>query len=91
MTAEERIEEALTIALQWSQFDGAHHKAWAIDQIVRTLTGCSEVAKQGVDHRGNPYTYPALGDSEEYVEFITKCKAGEDGPETYSWDEGIAP
>lgn len=26
-----------------------------------------------------------------YDELITAYKAGEDGPETYEWDEGIAP
>lgn len=36
---DERIKEALEIAFQYSQIDGAHHKAWVIDQMVRTLTG----------------------------------------------------
>lgn len=26
-----------------------------------------------------------------YARFVAESKAGEDGPETYSWDEGIAP
>lgn len=26
-----------------------------------------------------------------YDEVIVRYRAGEDGPETYSWDEGIAP
>ena len=30
-----------------------------------------------------------LGD--DYDEFVTKAKVGEDGPETYDWDTGIAP
>ena len=28
---------------------------------------------------------------ENYPEFVAEAKAGEDGPETYGWDEGIAP
>lgn len=36
---DERIEKALEIAFQYSQIDGAHHKAWTIDQMVRALTG----------------------------------------------------
>lgn len=28
---------------------------------------------------------------DEYDEWVRVAKAGEDGPETYSWDEGIAP
>lgn len=26
-----------------------------------------------------------------YGQVIAACKAGEDGPDTYGWDEGIAP
>lgn len=28
---------------------------------------------------------------EDYELFVKKSKAGEDGPNTYDWDEGIAP
>jgi len=28
---------------------------------------------------------------DKYEEWVKKAKAGEDGPETYSWDEGVAP
>jgi hypothetical protein len=27
----------------------------------------------------------------KYEQFVADAKAGEDGPETYDWDEGIAP
>ena len=37
--AYERISKALEIAFQYSQIDGEHHKAWAIDQMVRALLG----------------------------------------------------
>jgi hypothetical protein len=30
-----------------------------------------------------------LGD--EYDSWVTSAKSGEDGPDTYSWNEGIAP
>lgn len=33
------IEAALEIAFRFSQIDGDHHKAWVIDQMVRSLTG----------------------------------------------------
>lgn len=49
MNHEKRIEEALEIAFQYGNIDGAHHKAWAIDQIVRTLTG-DQYAKWVVDY-----------------------------------------
>ena len=38
-TDKDKIKEALDIAFQYSQIDGAHHKAWSIDQMVRALCG----------------------------------------------------
>jgi len=84
----------IALALEYAEFgqnDGEHHKAWAIDQIVRALTGCPMVEQTAVDAYGRPYTYQGQGESEEYQRFIAEYKAGEDGPDTYSWEEGIAP
>ena len=67
----EKIEDALDIANRYGGIDGAHHKTWVIDQMVRALTG-----------------FPSEGCYEAWVR--EHCK-GEDGPCTYSWDEGIAP
>jgi hypothetical protein len=67
MSAEEKITNALELAAKYKGVDGAHHKDWLLDQMVRVLTG------------------------EDYEKFVAEAKAGEDGPETYSWDEGIAP
>lgn len=61
------VLDALYIVYQYSQIDGAHHKAWCLDQVVRALTGSA------------------------YEDFVAWTKDGEDGPETYGWDEGIAP
>lgn len=33
------VKEALDILYQYSQTDGAHHKAWCLDQIARALLG----------------------------------------------------
>lgn len=35
----EKIKEALNIAWSYGQIDGAHHKMWVIDQMVRVLCG----------------------------------------------------
>ena len=35
----EPITRALEIAFDYGQVDGAHHKAWVIDQMVQALTG----------------------------------------------------
>ena len=88
---EERIKMALGLAVQYGQIDGDHHKAWVIDQMVRALTGCPEITKTATDHRGEEFNYDALGESDEYLHFIAEAKDGRDGPDTYSWNEGIAP
>jgi hypothetical protein len=87
----ERIEKALECAMRYSQIDGSHHKMWCIDQIVRYLTGCPLEEREATDCRGNPYTYQALGESEEYQDFVAEACDGEDGPDTYSWDTGGPP
>ncbi len=63
----DRIELAVELGFQYGGIDGAHHKQWVIDQMLRTLLGNDYEAK------------------------VIEAKAGEDGPDTYGWDEGIAP
>jgi hypothetical protein len=67
VNAQEKIASALEIAKQCGGIDGAHHKDWVIDQMVRALTG------------------------DNYVQFVADACSGDDGPDTYTWDEGIAP
>ena len=67
MSKREQIDAALNIAWRFGGIDGAHHKEWVIDQMVRALTG------------------------ENYARWIADACAGEDGPESYSWSEGIPP
>lgn len=62
-----RVAVALEIAAGYGTTDGAHHKMWVIDQMVRALTG------------------------DEYPKWVAGFNDGEDGPNTYQWDEGIAP
>jgi hypothetical protein len=70
-----RINNALFIAKGHGQIQGTQRRLWVIDQMVRALTGCEE---------GEPET-------EEYRRFIAEHNQGEDGPETYEWNTGIAP
>ncbi len=58
---------ALSVAKDYGQIDGAHHKAWVIDQMCRKILG------------------------DDYDAFVTSHNNGGDGPDTYSWDIGIAP
>ena len=34
---QQRIDKAIEIAYQYAQIDGAHHKMWTIDQMLREL------------------------------------------------------
>lgn len=38
-TPEKRVDEALNCAFNYAGIDGAHHKDYCIDQMVRALTG----------------------------------------------------
>ena len=81
--AHERIKNALQMAIQYGGIDGAHHKQWTIDQMVRCLTGCEIEDEEGYLN--------IVGESEEYKKLIAEACDGEDGPNTYEWDCGIAP
>lgn len=91
MTPQERVRAALDMAIRYASTDGARHKAWVIDQMVRALTDCPKVEKHGTDESGKPWTFHSYGESEEYRGVVAFAKAGEDGPETYEWDVGVAP
>lgn len=86
---EDRVRKALEIAAEYGGDDGEHHKAYAVDQMVRALTGCPIVTKVAINARGNDYEYQGQGESDEYKEFVAKFEAGEDGPRTHEWDVGI--
>ena len=62
-------KKALNLIEEDGGIDGAHHKQWLLDQLVRALTD----------------------EPDGYTEWVTAYEAGEDGPDTYYWDSGIAP
>lgn len=86
-----RVRKALFVAFQSGGVDGGHHKQWVIDQMVRALTGCPMVDDVAVDYKGHNYTFTRQGESEEYVEWVRAFRDGEDGPDSYEWDEGTPP
>lgn len=54
-----KIEAALELAMRYGGIDGAHHKTWVIDQMVRALTGdgYAEWVAQVKDGEDGPGTY----------------------------------
>lgn len=87
----ERIEKALSIAIAYGGIDGAHHKDWVIDQMVRALTGCPVVTETHTPKGGKTYEYQRQGESQDYKDLVAQACDGEDGPQTYTWETGIAP
>jgi len=82
---------ALLMAFQHAQVDGAHHKTWVIDQMVRILNGAEITVKEAEWASGETVIRWTVGSSDDYIEWVKKYADGEDGPETYEWEEGIAP
>jgi hypothetical protein len=57
--AEIKVEGALNVIEHYGGFDGAHHKAWVIDQVARALTG-DQYAQWVIDMKAGedgPNTY----------------------------------
>jgi hypothetical protein len=67
MSNKDKIKKAIELGIKDGCVDGAHHKMWVIDQMIRILAG------------------------DKYDDIIKEACNGEDGPDTYSWDVGIAP
>lgn len=59
--AGERAAKALALIFAFSQTDGAHHKDWVMDQVVRVLTGehYDEFVESFENHDGEHYTWDA--------------------------------
>jgi hypothetical protein len=89
--AKRRIKNALDKAFKYGPIDGAHHKDYCIDQMVRVLTGCPVEIAKARDVNGLEYEYTRLGESDEYKKWVKEHNAGEDGPDTYQWSIGTIP
>lgn len=81
MTDKDKIETALRYLYEYGGIDGAHHKAWTLDQVLRALTGCVP-DEYGYMHE------PSAG----YLKWMERYEeADENGEPQYEWDAGIAP
>src|SRR6201989_1195099 len=89
--ATRRIRRGLVLAMRLGCMDASQHKAYVIDQMVRALTGCHEVHTISFGARGRPYECKANQDTEDYRQFVAAARHGENGPDSYEWDIGVAP
>jgi hypothetical protein len=71
-----RMRDALDIATL-GMIDGAHHKTWVIDQMVRILLGCEE------DEESEAYKH--------FVHNFEHRDEADQQRRTHEWDKGIAP
>lgn len=72
---QDRINDAVEMILWCGQIDGAHHKMWVLDQVLRTL-----LQDQYDD---------AIEDYDKIIKDY--CGDLEDEDNYYDWDTGTAP
>lgn len=79
----------------YGQIDGEHHKQWVLDQMARIHHGTPVELKMAEWLHRDRYHFEVRFETgeptQEYHDWVKSVKAGEDGPETYGYDEGIAP
>lgn len=72
--------------------DGDHHKAWVLDQVARILHGTEVIAEEAKWDNGESEIRVHTGKpTAEYLLWVKEMKNGEYGPDSYDYDEGIAP
>lgn len=83
---------ALTWIAMYGSIDGADHKDWVLDQVARILNGTEIVIKKATWSNGyEEFRFSLKNASSDYYDWVVDLKAGEDGPNTYSYSEGVAP
>ena len=83
---------ALLYILKYGGIDGSHHKDWVLDQIARILNGTKVNIKVAKWSNGQEeYRVNLAKGSKKYKAWVAECKSGEDGPDTYGYEKGIAP
>ena len=56
---DDRIAKALELGVKYGGIDGAHHKDWVIDQMIRILAadGYDEIVADACAGEDGPHTY----------------------------------
>jgi hypothetical protein len=84
-------EAALLFIQMYGGIDGAHHKDWVLDQVARALHGSPVTVEEARWDNGHTELRYSIGDCAEYHKWVEAMCDGEDGPDTWEYDEGIAP
>lgn len=92
----DKSDWAMYFIKRYGQFDGGHHKAWVLDQVVRILQGTPVIIELAKWDNGHQEYRVSTDDepSEEYNDWV-KDMLGEWNEDEqsyeYDYDEGIAP
>jgi len=83
-------------ALWWiagyGSIDGDHHKVWLLDQLARILNGTKVIVTvKEWDNGDFQHRFSLAEPTQKYWDWVADVKNGEDGPDTYDYDFGIAP
>lgn len=85
-------EWALHFIATYGGDDGSHHKAWVLDQVARILHGTPVVLRRASWSDGLTEIRIETGEpTAAYHQWVADLRDGDDGPETYDYDTGIAP
>ena len=82
---------ALDFIMRYGGIDGDHHKTWVIDQVVRALHNVPVTVTRRSWSDGSFRDDVEQSTNEAYENWVKSYNDGEDGPDTYEWDVGIAP
>ena len=83
---------ATHMIMLYGGIDGSHHKDWVLDQTVRLLKGTPMIISLAKWDNGHEEYRFRLGEATpEYHAWVADCCSGEDGPNTYDYEVGIAP
>lgn len=86
-----RTDWALLYISSYGGYDGAHHKDWVLDQVVRILNGSKIKLKKATWDNGHfEYRY-SVGKSKKYTKWVDDVIRDEDGEINYDYELGIAP
>lgn len=59
LNEQQKINEAIELAVRYGGIDGAHHKDWVIDSMVRVLAGdgYEQIVTDACEGEDGPHTY----------------------------------
>ena len=66
LSKEERISFLIN---EYGWIDGAHHKQWILDQVMRIILDCPVIEETSKDSNGNDYVYKSLGKNLDYEQW----------------------